>query len=160
MKRIVKASILLMAILTVVYASAVAYKIGYADGESRVRKYSIVRQPIGYGIWRSYSAEKLKTEPAEWYTPEELGIVLIKCRHFEHYHIYIVREHEEKALAWMRDDEFTPYAVKYEDEFYHIVFLWTTPAVPEPNWQIPIGVALGLGWVFTGVLFLKGRKEE
>ena len=119
MRKLVKASILLMAILTVIYASAVAYKIGYADGKSRARKYSPVKHPLVYGICNTYSAEKLETEPEEWYTPEELGIVLIKCSHFEdYYHIYLAREHEEKALAWMRDDEFTPHAVKYEDEFY------------------------------------------
>ena len=160
MKKIVKAALLLMAVLTMIYASAVTYKIGYTDGESYAREYSLVKHPIEYDIWRAYSAEKLETEPEEWYTPDELGIVLIKSSHFEHYHIFIAREHEEKALAWMRDGEFTPHAVKYEDEFYRISFFWVTPAIPEPQWQIPIGVALGLGWVFTGALFLKERKAE
>ena len=160
MKKLVKASLLLMAVLTVIYASAVTYKIGYADGESHARKYSPVKHPTEYDIWRHYFAEKLETEPQEWYTPEELGIILIINSHFEHYDIFIAREHEEKAFAWMRDHEFTPYAVKYEDEFYQILGLWVTPGISGPKWEIPTGIALGAGWVFSGVHFLKGRGEK
>ena len=157
MRKIVKASLLLMAILTVVYAGVVVY----ANANSSYGSSGDGKEPMEYGIWKSYHAEKLETEPEDWYTPEELGIILVESEVIEgRLGIYIVDE--EKAFPWMRDDEFTPYAVKYEDEFYHIVFLWVTPGLPEHvmQWQIPTGAALGVGWVFCGVLFLKGSKEE
>jgi len=159
MKRIVKASILLMAILTVIYFSVVAYantNSSYDVGLSDDGKH-----PTEYDIWRHYFAEKLGTEPEDWYTPEELGIILVESEVIEgRFHILIVDE--EKAFPWMRDDEFTPYAVKYEGGFYEIFFLWVSPGLPEhvKQWQIPIGIVLGAGWTFTGVLFLKGRKKE
>jgi len=148
----------LMATLTVIYVIAVVYantNPSYDVGSSDDGKH-----PTEYDIWRHYFAEKLETEPQEWYTPEELGIILVESEVIEgRFHILIVDK--EKAFPWMRDDEFTPSAVKYEDEFYQIFGLWVTPApVYVKQWQIPIGVALGAGWAFTGVLFLKGRKEE
>ena len=157
MRKLVKASILLMAILTVVYAGLVVY--ANANSSHGVGSSGDGKEPIEYGIWKHYFAEKLETEPQEWYTPEELGIILVESKVEEGcFHILIVDE--EKALPWMNGTTPEPYAVKYEDEFYRILSLWVTPAGCEPNWQIPIGVALGFGWVFTGVLFLKGRKEE
>ena len=76
----------------------------------------------------------------------------------ETYLILIVDE--EKALPWMRDDE-QP-AVKYEDKFYRIVWLLVTPGLPESvkQWQFPIGVALGAGWVFTGASFIRERRAK
>ena len=67
-----------MTVITLISVSLVAYKVGCIDGESYAREYSLVKSPIEYGITKSYSAEKLETEPEEWYTPDELGIVLIK----------------------------------------------------------------------------------
>jgi len=159
MKKLMKVTLLLMAIMTVltlIYAGAVAYKMGYADGELHAHEYSVVKHPTHYNIWRHYFAEKLETEPEEWYTPEELGIVLIPG--YDDYDIYIVDK--EKALAWMRDGEFTPHALKYQDEFYRISFLWVTPGLGEWPWRILIGGVLGLGWIFTGALLLKERKKE
>ena len=161
MKRIVKASILLIAILTVIYAGLVAYanaNPSYGAGSSGDGK-----EPFEYGIRKSYLAEKLETEPQEWNTTEELGIIFgdkMEYAETETYLLLIIDE--EKALPWMNGTTPEPYAVKYEDKFYHIVFLWTTPGLPEHvrQWQIPTGIALGAGWVFSGVHFLKGRGEK
>ena len=159
MKRIVKASLLLMAILTAIYAVLVVY--ASANSSYDVGSSGDGKHPTEYDIWRHYFAEKLETEPQGWYTPEELGIILVESKVEEGcFHILIVDE--EKALPWMSGTTPEPHAVKYEDEFYQILSLWVTPALPEhvKQWQIPTGIALGAGWVFSGVLFLKGRKEE
>ena len=158
MKKIMKAVIILMAILTAIYVSAVVY----ANVNLSYSVDSGGKKPIDYGIWRAYFAEKLETEPQEWNTTEELGIMFgerVKSAEKETYGILIVDP--EKALPWMKDVIPEPDATKYEDDFYNIVFLWVTPGLPErvKQWQIPLGVALGACWVFTGV-FPKGRKKE
>jgi hypothetical protein len=136
-----------MTVLTVLYAIAVLYantSSTYSSGSSSEGKH-----PTEYGIWRHYSAEKLATDPDEWYTPEELGVILVESTVTEgRFSLLIVDE--AKAFPWMRDEEFTPATVQYEDAFYHILFLWVTPGLPDHvrQWQIPIGVALGIGWVF------------
>jgi len=160
MKRMVKAVIILMAILTATYVGVVAYT---STNLSHSADSNVYRDPIEYGIWRHYDAEKLQWEPQEWYTPEELGIVLVKDKFPENYYdIFIVDE--EKALPWMNGTAPMPYAVKYQNEFYRISWLWVTPGLPESvklkQWQIPIGGLLGVGWVCTGVLFLKWKKEK
>ena len=161
MRKLVKASILLMAILTVIYTGLVVY--ANANSSYDVGSSGDGKEPIEYDIWRAYFAEKLETEPQEWNTTEELGIIFDRKMEYAETETYLLLIiDEEKAFPWMRDDEFTPYAVKYEDEFYHIVFLWVSPGLPEHvrQCQIPTGIALGAGWVFTGVHFLKGRKAE
>lgn len=158
MKKIMKAVLILMSILTAIYVSAVVYtnvNLSYSVDSGG-------KKPIDYGIWRAYFAEKLETEPQEWNTTEELGIMFgerVKPAEKETYRILIVDP--EKALPWMKDVIPEPDATKYEDDFYNIAFLWVTPGLPErvKQWQIPLGVALGVCWVFTGV-FLKGRKKE
>ncbi len=158
LKRIVKASILLMAILTVIYAGLDVY----ANANSSYGSSGDGKEPIEYGIWKSYLAEKLETEPQEWNTTEELGIIFgdkMEYAKTETYLLLIVDE--EKALPWMNGTTPEPYAVKHEDKFYHIVFLWTTPGLPEHvrQWQIPTGAALGVCWVFSGVLFSRARAR-
>src|SRR4030042_4193047 len=97
MKRVVKAAIILMAILTATYVGVVAYT---NTNLSHSADSNVYRHPTEYGIWRHYVAEKLQREPEEWYTPEELGIVLVKDNHYENYYdIFIIDE--EKALPWM-----------------------------------------------------------
>lgn len=157
MKKIVKVALLLMAVLTSIYASVVAY--AYANSSYGAGSNGDGTEPIEYGIWKSYLAEKLETEPQEWNTTEELRIIFgdkMEYAETETYLILIVDE--EKALPWMRDDE-QP-AVKYDDEFYRIVWLWVTPGLPVKQWQLPIGVALGAGWVFTGALFIRERRTK
>jgi len=143
----------------VIYVSAVVY----ASANSSVDTDSSGegKRPTEYGIWRHYYVDKLHREPQEWYTPEELGVTLVPSKFIEdRYHLLIVDP--EKALPWMSGTEPMPYALKYEDKFYRITFAWVTPALPEgiKNWQIPVGGALGIGWVFTGVLFLRWMKKD
>lgn len=148
-----------MAILTVIYVSAVVY--AHTNSSYGVDSSGDGKHPTVYGIWIHYFAEKLETEPQEWNTTEELGIILVQSKVYEErYYIYIVDP--EKALSWMNGTTPMPYAVKYEDKFYQILGLWVTPGLPESvkQWQIALGGALGVCWVFTGVLFLKGRKAE
>lgn len=159
MKKVFTVTLLLTAILTVIYVGVVVY----ASANLSYSVDSGGKKPIDYGIWRAYFAEKLETEPQEWNTTEELGIVFgerMKYAEKETYEILIVNP--EKALPWMKDIIPEPDATKYEDNFYNILFLWVTPGLPESvkQWQIPIGGALGACWIFTGALFLKGRKPE
>ena len=148
MKRIVKASILLMAILTVIYAGLVAYANANPSGLSGHR----------YILPAAFEYES-ETPPTEWYTPEQLGIVKII-------------EHGENNTCWLHvlvDREKEPFPLqeeqpifKYKDKFYQISPLWTTPGLSESakGQLIGGGVLVGSGWAFTGALFLKGRKEE
>ena len=155
-----------MVILTVIYVSAVTYANTNANS-SNISDSGGAKRPTEYGIWRHYFAEKLETEPQEWNTTEELGITFGERIHAqkEAYEILIVNP--EKALPWMKDIIPEPDAIKYEDNFYSIGFLWVTPGFPEcgilhcvKQWQIPLGLALGACWVSTGVLILRWRKKE
>lgn len=150
---------LLMAILTAVYIGMIVYS--NANSSHGVDANGYGKDPIKYGIWKHYLAKKLETEPEEWYTPEELGIMLVESEVIEgRYHIYIVDE--QKALPWMNGTMPMPYAVKYENNFYRITFLWVTPGLPETvkSWLIPTGIAIGGGWVFIGALFIKWWKNR
>jgi hypothetical protein len=138
-----------MVILTVLYAIAVvyvntnpSYDVGSSSGDGK--------EPMEYGIWKSYFAEKLAAAPQEWNTTEDLGIIFADKMEYADTETYAIRIIDEaKALPWMRDEELTPDVVQYEDAFYRLVFLWVTPGLPDHvrQWQIPIGVALGIGWV-------------
>jgi len=161
MRKMMKAVLVLMAILTVAYVGVVVYANNNSSHNADSGGYG--KEPIDYGILRAYFAEKLETEPQEWNTTGELGIIFgdkMESAETETYLILIVDE--EKALPWMNGTIPEPYAVKYGDSFYRIVFLWVGFGLPERvnQWQIPIGGALGAGWVFTGALFVKGRKKE
>ncbi|MDH5782487.1 MAG: hypothetical protein OEZ35_02295 [Candidatus Bathyarchaeota archaeon] len=155
MKGIVRISVGLMTMITLISVSYVAYKVGYGDGKSYARKYSIAKIPLQYGITKNYVAEKMEAEPENWYTPDELGIVLVKSERFEHYNIFIAREYEEKALTWMQDGEFTPRAIKYGNEFLGIYFLWVTPGLPESVnlLLIQMSTVLGIGWIVIVLIF-------
>jgi len=154
MKKGVKISAGLMTIMTLVSVCYLAFKVGYRDGRSSAREYSVAKVPLEYGIAKTYVAEKLETEPENWYTPDELGIVLVKNEQFEHYNIYIARAHEEKALAWMRDEDFTPQTIKYGEEFLGICFLWVTLGLRESMdlLLIQISAMLGTGWVVVALI--------
>jgi hypothetical protein len=158
MRKMMKAVLVLIAILTVAYVGVVVYA---NTNSSHPVNSSDYRDPIDYGIWRHYLAEKLQWEPQEWNTTEELGIILVPSKVTEdHYHIFIVDE--EKALPWMNGTTSEPYAVKYRGSFYRIMFLWVTPGLPEniKQWQLPIGVALGAGWICTGAVFFKESEKK
>ena len=148
MKAVVGISVGLMVIVTMISVGYVGYRVGFADGESYVQEYSIVKTPLQCGITKSYVAERLENAPDHWWTSDDLGIVLIKGDQTDSYGIYIAREHEEKAMAWMRDEAFTPQAIKYENEFYGIYYLWVTPGLSESMGLLlfQISAILGTGW--------------
>jgi hypothetical protein len=148
MKAVVGISAGLMVIATMISVGYVGYRVGFADGESHAQEYSIVKTPLQCGITKSYVAERLENAPDHWWTPDDLGIVLIKGDQPDSCGIYIARKHEEKAMAWMRDEAFTPQAIKYEDEFLGISYLWVTPGLSESMGLllVQISAILGLGW--------------
>jgi len=147
MEKVLTVILILMVILTVIYVSAVVYA-NTNDANAYSHRYVL------YGAFE-YESE---TPPTDWYTPEQLGI-------------YGVTELGENG-SWLHiavDREKEPFPLQsenpiflYKDKFYEVLPVWVTPGLPESvkQWQIPIGGALGACWVFTGVLFLKWRKNE
>lgn len=139
-----------MAILTVIYISVVVYANTNANANSSP-------YPHRYVLYAAFEY-KGDTPPTEWYTPEQLGI-------------YDVIEYGEDG-SWLHiavDREKEPFPLQekqtvflYKDKFYVVSSHWVTPGLPESikQWQISIGGVLGVGWVCTGVLFLKWRKKE
>ena len=144
MKKVFTVTLILMAILTVIYVSAVVC------ANTNANAY-----PHRYVLYGAFEYES-ETPPTDWYTPEQLGI-------------YEVIELGESWLHIAVDREKEPFPLQsenpiflYKDKFYQVSSLWTTPGLPESvkQWQMPIGGALGVCWIFTGVLFLKWRKKE
>jgi hypothetical protein len=148
MKKMMKAVLVLMAILTTIYVSAVVYANVNANDDYYIHPY--------------LTSEYVDTPPTEWYTPEELGIVEVWELGNRAVQIVVDRRKEPFPFGPLgTDDQLTVFL--YKDEFYTVSNRWVTFAIGGgslPPWQIPIGGALGVGWVFTGVLFVKGRKKE
>jgi hypothetical protein len=150
MKRVVKVVLILMTILTVIYASAVVYANANSNSESSPYPHRYVL----------YAAVRYEGDipPPEWYMPEQLGIynIIEYVENASWLHIEVDREKEPFPLQ-----EKQPVFL-YKDKFYQVSPLWATPALTESAnlWQVPIGLALGTGWVFTCALFVKMRKEK
>ena len=161
MKAVVGVSVGLMVIVTMISVGYVGYRAGFTDGKSYAQEYSIVKTPLQYGITKSYVAERLENAPDHWWTPDDLGIVLIKGDQTDSYGIYIARGQEEKAMAWMRDEAFTPQAIKYENEFFGIYYLWVTPGLSESMGLLLVQVStiLGTGWAVV-VLISRTRVQK
>ena len=146
MKKVFTVTLILMAILTVIYVSVVVYANANANA-----------YPHRYVLYGAFEYES-ETPPTDWYTPEQLGI-------------YDVIEYGEND-SWLHiavDREKEPFPLQsenpiflYQDKFYQVSPLWVTPGLPEgvKQWQILIGGALGAGWVFTGALFFKRRIQK
>jgi hypothetical protein len=142
MKKAVGAALISMAVLTAIYASVVVYANVSSNYDEVV--YTAVR----------YESE---TPPAYWYTAEQLGIVE-------------VIEYGENDSSWLHirvDPEKEPFPLQhelpifiYKDKFYQVSPLSATPSLPESviQWQIPVGGALGAGWILSGVVTIKWRK--
>jgi len=154
MKKLMKVALLLMAVLTVTYVSAVVYANFYANAD-----FHDYANSHRYVIYAAYKYEQ-DTPPTEWYTPEELGIVEVWEVNGRTLQIIVDREKEPFPFGpYGTDDQLTIFL--YKDGFYTVAHRWVTFAPYHvKQWQIPIGVALGAGWLFVGVLFLKGRKKE
>jgi hypothetical protein len=148
MKKATKA-VLFMMVLTLAYVSAVIYV--YADSYADSGYYS-----YRYVL---YGADKYEGDipPTEWYTMEQLGICdVTEYGNGSWLHIAVDLEKEPFPLQ-----EETPIFL-YKDTWYQVSPLWGTPGLSESTtqWQIPIGGVLGVGWVLTGALFLKLRKNQ
>jgi len=134
-----------MMIFTAIYVFAVVY--------ANTNSYP-------YPPYVGYAAVKYEgdTPPTEWYTSEQLGIVHVieYAENSSWLHIVVDREKEPFPLQ-----ENQPVFL-HKDKFYQVSPLWMDLGLPESvkQWQIPIGAALGAGWIFTGTLFLKWRKKN
>ncbi|MGB9135603.1 MAG: hypothetical protein WCC63_08520 [Candidatus Bathyarchaeia archaeon] len=145
MKRVVTAVLVLMVILTVVYAGMVAYASATASSHR-------------YVLYAAFEYEG-DTPPTEWYMPDQLGI-------------HGIIEYGENGSSWLHiaiDREKEPFPLQerqpiflYKDKYYQVSPLWVTPGLPESvkQWQIPIGGALGIGWIFTAILYLKRERKK
>lgn len=139
MKKIVKVTFALMAMLTAIFVSVVMYThAGYND--------------VMYAAIEYESA----IPPTDWYTPEQLGIVNIIER--EGGWLHTVVDQEKEPFPLQRE---TPIFL-YKEEFYQVSSLWATPSLPELTigWQVPIGGAIVAAWIFTGVISIKGTRAE
>jgi len=146
----VKACLILMAILTAVYVGIIVHaKASFHDYANSYR----------YVVYATYKYEQ-DTPPTEWYTPEELGIVEVHKVDSRAVQTIVDREKEPFPFGpYGTDDQRTIFL--YKDEFYVVSHRWVTFADGYvTQWQVPIGMALGGGWVFSGILFLKSRKKE
>lgn len=151
MKKIVKAVLLLMVALTVIYVSVVVYA-----NTNSTYDYANGLRYVGYAAFK-YEQD---TPPTEWYTLEELGIVEVWELNDRALRIAVDREKEPFPFGPLGTDD-QQIIFLYKGEFYTVSHRWVTFVHSGvKQWQIPIGGALGVGWVFTGALFLNGRKKE
>lgn len=135
-----------MVILTVIYVSAVVY------ANTNANAY-----PHRYVLYGAFEYES-ETPPTDWYTPEQLGIYAVTELGENGSSLHIAVDREKEPFPLQSENPI----FLYKDKFYQVSPLWVTPGLPESvkQWQIPLGVALGACWAFTGVLFLKWRKKE
>jgi len=141
MKKVVKVVLTLMVVLTAIYVSVVVY----ANVNSN---YDDV-------VYAAFEYES-ETPPTNWYTPEQLGIVKIIEYGENGSWLHIVVDPKQEPFPLQEEQ----LIFLYNSTFYQVSSLWVTPGLPESvkQWQIPIGGVLGVGWVLTGALSLKGRK--
>ena len=143
MKKVMKVIAILMVILTVFYVSVV-----------------VVYANVNYDdvVYAAFEYES-ETSPTNWYTPEQLGIVkIIEYGENGSYWLHIVVDPKQEPFPLQEEQPI----FLYNSTFYQVSPLWVTPGLPESvkQWQIPIGGVLGVGWVLTGALSLKGRMRK
>ena len=156
LKRIVKAALILMAILTAIYVCAVVYA---NDADTNANDYANDYPPLTYGT-AAFEYES-DTPPTVWYTPEELGIVgIIECGENRSV-LQIIVDKEKEPFPLQSKEPLTRFL--YKDKFYTVSYRWVTftdPCGSGFQWQMPLGITLGVGWIITGVLTLKWRKAQ
>ena len=131
MKRIVKTTFIMLVILAAIYIGVVVYaQATYNDVMYAAVEYESI------------------TPPADWYEPEQLGIVRIIER--EGGWLHTVVDCDKEPFPLQKENPI----FLYKEEFYQISSLWFTPSLANPQWQIPIGGALAVAWILFGVLFL------
>jgi hypothetical protein len=128
-----------MLVITAVYIGAVVYANSETSGGAVDSAF------LYHGI------------PEEWYTPEQLGIVKIIGYTEDTTWIQVVYGDQGPLVNPDEEPIF-----KYKDKFWQISHFYVTPALPEEvkRWQVPIGGAISVGWIFTGIVFLKVRKNS
>jgi len=142
MKKSLMVALALMSILTVVYIGAVVYANTNYDGFKEI----------------VLAAEELETQPSSWYTPEELGIISIAEKQGFPGLLSIGVPPEKD---WERLQGEQP-VFKYKDEFYQILPVWVdTIYIPHPvlQYKIPIGAAVGTGWILIGALIFREKRK-
>ncbi len=139
--KIVKILALVMSITTAMYIGAEAY--AYSNS---------ARGDVLYAA-DLYDSEN---PPPPIYTHEQLGIVeVIEYENTTSVHINVDKEREPFPLQ-----EVQP-IFQYKGKFYKVSPLWMGYPVPPNLPQQPVGaVFCGTGWGFTGILWLKWRKED
>ena len=159
----IKIMFLVLLAITVIFGVAVAYANVTASEENTAD--SEWKHPTDYGIMMHFYAKEVKQCPTQYYTPEELGIVLAETTYPDIYDIYIVDA--EKALRWMSPDIGLLY-IKYNDKFYSVEgvrvdnfgppypldYLRRGPVVAT------ISSALAGCWCFLGMLVWKRRGNN
>ena len=143
MKGTVKAVLILMVILTVIYASTVVY----------------VNTTTSLNLVYAADLYKSGASPSNWYTPDQLGIVdIIEYEANNSCWLHVVVDRDKEPFPLQREQPI----FLYKDRFFQVSPLWATPRPPEgtQQWQVLLGGVLGVGWIFTGALFLKWRKKK
>jgi hypothetical protein len=146
MKRmeIVKILSILMAIATVIYVGTEVYAYNH--------------NPLNGGIAYSATLYEGEIPPPHWYTPEQLGAVFVADY-----------GDENATVVWLvvppGNEPFPLREVKpifkYKERFYQVSELCIGYPVPSNLPQQPVGaVSCGIGWLATGILWLKWRKED
>ena len=145
MKKVFTVTLILMAILTVIYVSAVVC------ANTNANAY-----PHRYVLYGAFEYES-ETPPTDWYTPEQLGIYDV-IEYGENGWLHIAVDREKEPFPLQSENPI----FLYKDKFYQVSPLWVTPGLPEgvKQWQILIGGVLGAGWVFAGALFFKRRTQK
>lgn len=105
-----------------------------------------------------YAAFEYEGIVNNWYMPEQLGIIkIVELGNETQYWLQVVVDREKEPFPLQREQPI----FKYKGEFFRISNLWVTPGLPENlQWQLPAGGAIGVGWSFTGLLFVKWRSKN
>jgi hypothetical protein len=136
--------LLVMSILTAAYLALVVY--ANTDLANNDKLYPV------------YAAFEYKSQPSTWNTTEELGIIeVIEYGNETSYWLHVVVDPDKEPFPLQ---EVQP-IFKYKDKFFQVSALWATPSLPDSikQYQTPIGVAIGLGWVAIGIVAY-GKKDK
>jgi hypothetical protein len=139
-----KAGLILMVALTLLYVIVIVYANANTDSNNYVNPYR-------YVVYAACKHES-DTPPSVWYTPEELGIVEIR-EVAESRWVQITVDRQKEPFPLQRESPI----LLYKDEFYKVESRYVTFDESNNGWQIPIGAMLVSGWTCIGVLFLRGR---
>ena len=148
---------LVLLVITIAFCATVAYAFAVSDQSTTS---DIGKRPCDYGVLYVYVAEEEK-HPGKWYTPEQLGIVIVPNEKYDFYNVYVVDP--EKAVPWMKEG--LDADVKYNDKYY-----WVYPAAyitPGPLYYLRDGTVVGASssvlavcWCLLGFSFWKRNEKQ